>query len=184
MRELAAVWSFTAYTFLLPWAQWGIGMVVLFGVPLAVFKRTRPYAIQGLWVTSYVVGVTTWFLGATISFATFGFLGLFIGIILMGVGVVFVGMLGAGMVMDASDIAFSLFWMSVLTYALRLAAVWLADRDEQDIIIGRQEASVPLRVVPNDPFSTSSPRADGDDDDDDGSSAAERPVGHDRAQCG
>ena len=100
----------------------------MLGVPLALFKRTRPYAIQGLMVTSFAVGLTTWFRGATVSFATFGFLGLFIGCMLMGVGVVFIGMVGAGMVMGDWELAFSLLVMSVLTYALRFAAVWLLTR--------------------------------------------------------
>ncbi len=134
MRELAIVWSAAAYEFLLPWAQRGLLLVVLFGGPLALFKRTRPYAAQGMSVTSYAIGLTTWSLGATVSFATFGFLGLFIGLFLMGLGVVFVGMVGAVVVMGAWDLALSLLVMSVLTYALRFAAAWLVAKDEQDSV--------------------------------------------------
>ena len=43
----------------------------------------------------------------------------------MVMGVVFIGMVGAGMVMGDWELAFSLLVMSALTYALRFAAVWL-----------------------------------------------------------
>ena len=43
----------------------------------------------------------------------------------MVMDVVFIGMVGAGMVMGDWGLAFSLLVMSVLTYALRFAAVWL-----------------------------------------------------------
>ena len=46
----------------------------------------------------------------------------------MVMGVVFIGMVGAGMVMGDWELAFSLLVMSVLTYALRFAAVWLLTR--------------------------------------------------------
>lgn len=131
MRELAIVWSGAAYSLLLPWAELGLVMVVLFAGPLALFKRTRPYAAQGLLVTSYAIGITTWFLGATVSFATFGILGLLIGIVLMGVGVVFIGMVGAVVVMGVWDLALSLLVMSILTYILRFGGAWLEAKDQQ-----------------------------------------------------
>ena len=75
-------------------------LIGLFLLPLSVIRKTRPLAGLGLFLASYVIGATAWFLGAGLAFAAFGWLGLLAGFLLLGVGAVLVGMAGAGFVFD------------------------------------------------------------------------------------
>ena len=88
--------------------------------------------------------------GAGITFVSFGWLGLLIGIVLFGVGVVFLGMVGAGFVLDEPEIAWSLLVMSILAFAARFGGFYLTNFDEsllpeEDVGKGNQRIVTWLR---------------------------------------
>jgi hypothetical protein len=130
MREWIAGTTLNLYSFLLPWSQWAflIGVVLL--LPLALFKRTRGFAGTILFALSYLFGITTWLLGAGISFVSYGWLGLIIGLVVLGVGVVPVGIVGAFFKLDQTEIALTLVVMTVITYGTRILAAKFIDSIE------------------------------------------------------
>ena len=85
MRETIAEWSFKAYTILLPFAWIGLAIVALVLIPLALNRSTRGAGGIGLLIASWLFGVTAWFLGAGVTFASFGWIGLIIGLFMFGI---------------------------------------------------------------------------------------------------
>jgi len=80
--------------FLLPFSWVALVIAVLVLLPLAAWRKTRGAAGVGLFVVSYILGATTWFLGAAVTFASFGWIGLIIGLFIFGIGVVPLGIIG------------------------------------------------------------------------------------------
>ena len=97
----------------LPWliqgSAWALGGSVLLFVPLAAFRSTRPWAGLGLVLSSYVFGLTTWFLGLLNAAYFWGLWAVIVGMLLLGVGVVPVGILAA---------SFNGAWTNVLILVL------------------------------------------------------------------
>jgi hypothetical protein len=122
-------WAASAYVFMLPAAQIGVVIALLILLPMALLRRTRGYAATGILVVSYVVGLTAWLLGLTTTLAAFGWLGLFVGLLMAGVGVVPLGMIAAYFKMDNTVLALSLLGMAILVFALRLASAHLRFKD-------------------------------------------------------
>lgn len=61
--------------------------------PLGIFKWTRPFAGASLIFASYFFGITLWFWGAVATFEYWGWPGLIVGVVLLGVGVVPTGLI-------------------------------------------------------------------------------------------
>ena len=91
MREWIVEKAIAVYAFLLPFSWIALAIAVLILLPLAIWRKTRPAAGVGLVIVSYVFGATTWFLGAAITFGSFGWFGLILGLFLLGLGVVPLG---------------------------------------------------------------------------------------------
>lgn len=113
--ELAA----HAYSVLLPAAQLMFVVVVIVLLPMGLFRRTRSVAGEWLYFSSYVFGITTWLLGAAVTFAAFGWIGLIVGLFFMGVGVVPMAIFAAFFKLDMTGLGVSLIVMCVLVYATR-----------------------------------------------------------------
>ena len=78
-------------------------------------------------LASWLIGITTWFLGAAVSFATWGWIGLLIGLFLLGVGVVPVGIAAAIISLGNYELAISLVILAVVTFALRIGGAALLE---------------------------------------------------------
>ncbi len=126
MREWVIDTTGTVYMFLMPISWIALAIVLFVLLPLAAWRKTRGFSAIGLYVTSYIFGATTWFLGAAITFASFGWLGLIIGLLVLGVGVVPLGIVGAFFKLDMTGFAVSLCVMLAITLATRFAAVHFA----------------------------------------------------------
>lgn len=113
------------YSFLLPFAWLALAISVLVLVPMALYPGTRAQAGVGLYLASWVFGLTTWLLGAAVTFATFGWLGLIIGVMLFGVGVVPIGIFAAFFFVKAWSLGISLIVMSVVVLAARAGGMAL-----------------------------------------------------------
>ena len=98
--------------------------LILVGFILSIFRKTRPWTGLILLVFSYLLGAATWFWGAAITFSSFGWIGLWIGLLVVGVGVVPLGMLAA-YIDDAPDASVTLILMLIGTFALRGVGRWL-----------------------------------------------------------
>ena len=124
MREAVAEWTLIASDFLMGLVEWALPLVVAAVLALVMFRGTRPLGGNLMFNFSYLLGVATWFYGAAVSFATFGWLGLILGLLVIGVGVVPLGIIGGFMYLDSS-IAWQIIGLSVATFALRRIGILL-----------------------------------------------------------
>lgn len=124
MREAVAEWTLIASDLLMGLVEWAMPLVVAVVLALVMFRGTRPLGGNLMFNFSYLLGVATWFYGAAVSFATFGWFGLILGLLVIGIGVVPLGIIGGFMYLDSS-IAWQIVGLSVATFALRRIGVAL-----------------------------------------------------------
>lgn len=76
---------------------------------------------------SVLVGAATWLFGAFATFDSFGWLGLIIGLLILGIGVVPLGIIG---LFVGGELTGSLFLIAMIfvTYILRIAGGWLVEK--------------------------------------------------------
>lgn len=129
------------YAFLLPIAQIALAIVILIHLPLGLWRRARRTAGSGVWVGSYLFGITTWMLGAAAALASFGWWGFIIGVLIFGIGIVPVGAIGAFFMLGMVDLGWSLVVMAAITWAARLLGDYWGEsrskkRDKSDAGLG------------------------------------------------
>jgi ABC-type multidrug transport system fused ATPase/permease subunit len=117
--------TLSAYAFLLPLMEFATVVALCIVLPLAAFRRTRMTAGWTLYYGSFVFGITTWCFGAAVTFMTVGWIGLFVGLLILGIGVVPVGILGALYQMGLNPLSGWLVALSAITYAARFFALSL-----------------------------------------------------------
>jgi hypothetical protein len=61
---------------------------VLILLPLAIFRKTRCFAAMGVYITSYIYGLTVWIWSLLLTYTLWGGFGVVIGILMGGVGIV------------------------------------------------------------------------------------------------
>lgn len=127
MSEFLFSLAMTVYSFALPLAWLALAVCVVVLLPMALFRVTRPYAGVGLFLASWIFGLTTWTLGAAVTFATYGWVGLIIGLFLFGVGVVPIGIFAAFVTLKSASLGFSLIAMLVVVIAARIGGMALAE---------------------------------------------------------
>lgn len=123
MRDWIVQAAMSVYTFLLPLSLIGLAIAALVLFPLAVWRKTRLTAGACLFVISYIFGATAWFLGAAVTFASFGWFGLILGLVFVGIGVVPLGIIGAFFKLGINELGVSLCMMVVITLLARYAGV-------------------------------------------------------------
>jgi hypothetical protein len=131
MREWIVETAINIYAFLLPFSSIAFTIALVVLLPLTAWSKTRGPAGSGLLIVSYIVGATTWFLGAAVTFGSFGWIGLIIGLFIFGIGVIPLGIIGAFLTLGISELSVSLCIMPVITLATRFAGaacVATADR--------------------------------------------------------
>ncbi|MCL4837054.1 MAG: hypothetical protein KJ058_03690 [Thermoanaerobaculia bacterium] len=130
MTEAIVNFCVRAYGVLLPIAWITVLLAILILGPLAIVRRTRGVASVGFVVASFVIGLTLWFLGASVTFACYGWTGFFIGLFLFGVGVVPIGIFAAFFTIKSTSLALGMIVMAVITIASRAGGVVLAKATE------------------------------------------------------
>jgi len=130
MRESIMEFAIKVYSVLLPISWIAIALIVFVLLPMCFFKRSRGFAGLGMIVASYIFGVTTWFLGAAITFGAYGWFGLIIGLLLFGIGVVPLAIIGAIFKLQTGIIAVWLIVMAVITIGTRIAGHSLVSKYE------------------------------------------------------
>ncbi|HEX5438945.1 MAG TPA: hypothetical protein VFW98_17470 [Gemmatimonadaceae bacterium] len=116
MTHLSSVWHMLMT---LSWIALPLTILVL--VPMAFVPRTRATAGTGLFATSFLFGITTWLLGAAVTFTAFGFVGLLGGLLLLGIGVVPLALIAAFFIWHASGLGCTVAVMSIVTLVARVS---------------------------------------------------------------
>jgi hypothetical protein len=121
----------------LAWIVFGINLLIL--LPLSFFRKTGMVGGMGIFISSYVFGLTLWFLGLLLTYFTWGFMGVFIGLLLGGIGVVPVAML-AMLLNGEFFVLFVLVLLTILTFGSRFLGIYLAGKaEEKNEFIARQK---------------------------------------------
>lgn len=122
--SVATGWAFVACLFVL--------------VPLAVFHPTRGCAGVGLLIASYIFGLMLWMTGLLLTYSIWGFIGVFAGLFMLGVGVVFTAILAA-IFNGLWSSLFLLIFLGFLTYGSRLMSLYVIEKYEQQQSAGNLE---------------------------------------------
>ena len=130
MREWVMEIAVKAYTFTLPFYELALAVAIFVLLPLTIWRKTRGAASAGLLITSYIFGLTTWLLSAAVTFGSFGWFGLIIGLLFLGVGVVPLAIIGAIFKLDNGGLALVLFVMVVVTFGARFGGAYAASKAE------------------------------------------------------
>ena len=117
-------------TTLLPWflrlSIVTLCVVVLVLLPLAIPRATRGFSSVALFVASYVFGTTLWMMGLIVTLAIWGFFAAFLGLFILGVGVVPIAML-ATLFNGIWDWLIGLVVLTLLTFGSRMVAHLLGE---------------------------------------------------------
>ena len=130
MREWVMEIAVKAYTFTLPFYELALAVAIFVLLPLTIWRKTRGAVGAGLLITSYIFGLTTWLLSAAVTFGSFGWFGLIIGLLFLGVGVVPLAIIGAIFKLDNGGLALVLFVMVVVTFGARFGGAYAASKAE------------------------------------------------------
>lgn len=125
MNEAISELSAEMYSILLPLSWVAIAILILFFYPLALIRKARSFAGKWIYASSYLFGITTWFLGAIVTFSTWGWIGLIIGLLFAGVGVVPIGILAAFISLNNLELGISLIIMSLVVFFTRFSGMSL-----------------------------------------------------------
>jgi len=109
----------------------GIVSIIAFFIfiPMTIFKKTRILGGTALMYSSILFGVTLWVYSALMVYIFWGFIGLFIGLFILGIGVVPVGLL-ASLINGEWMIAGSIIYMLILTLGARIYGLWIIAKAE------------------------------------------------------
>jgi hypothetical protein len=115
----------------LPYINYGlivsVTLCVVVFLPMSIFRATRPVAVFGFQLASYVFGVDVWMLGLLVTYNLWGVGAVFLGLFIAGVGVVPIGVIAAavnGMWSTVGDLVLGI----VLTYGARAFSLFLANK--------------------------------------------------------
>ena len=117
-----------ASTKLLPWFSiltWiAFSLVILILLPLAIPKATRGFSSTALFVASYVFGATLWMEGFLITYSIWGVKGVFIGLVMGGIGVIPIAIL-ATILNGMWLFVIELVVLIILTFGCRFGSITL-----------------------------------------------------------
>ena len=108
-----------------------VSLIVFFVfVPMTFFKKTRRRARTALLLSSFLFGLTLWVYSALVAYTLWGLLGLFIGLFILGIGVVPVGIIAA-LISGEWIMAGSIIYLLILALGSRLFGLWTIGKSEE-----------------------------------------------------
>ncbi len=129
-----------------PWLQKASTItffVTLFLLPLSFIRRTRGFAVITLMISSYVFGLTLWVWGLLLTYYLWGVGAVFVGLFMMGIGVVPIAMLATlfkGMWSTLGELIF----LTILVFGLRAYSVYVAQKEvDREAYIELEKIEVP-----------------------------------------
>ena len=118
-----------------------ISILVL--LPLAIFRKTRWISATGLYVSSYVFGLSTWMNGLLVTYTTLGTFWVIAGLLSMGGGIVPIGLIGS-LLHGKWEMFGNLLCELFITFGARLLGMYLMQK------IDKQRAEVEIHQIYND----------------------------------
>jgi hypothetical protein len=116
-----------------PLVLWSSLAIVFFILgPLSLIPPARVIAATGFVIASYVFGAMMWFCGLAFTYEVWGMFGVFVGLVIAGVGIVPVAMLAA-LLHGEWQVVIVFVILIVLTFGLRALAFWLAQKADERV---------------------------------------------------
>ena len=116
---------------ILPWLSILMWIVFAFNVvvflPLGIFKKTKAASGIGIYVSSYIYGLTLWLWGLLVTYMIWGKLAVFIGLFIYGVGVVPMAMIAAAIEGDWMTTG-SISLLLLLTFGSRILGLYFIQK--------------------------------------------------------
>jgi len=119
---------------ILPWLMllsfFLLAFNIIILVPLALIPLTRQWAGIGFFISSYIFGLTGWFMGLLLTWILWGGIAVVIGLLIMGIGVVPIAMLATlfnGMWPDLGLLLLAV----ILTFGLRTLGLTLSENPHE-----------------------------------------------------
>lgn len=100
-------------------------------LPLAIFKKTKLYSGIAMFFLSYLFGLALWIYSAIITYLFWGWFGLIVGIVLVGVGVFPVAVL-ASIFNGEWIILVNLIFGVAATFGIRFLGLYLINKTDTD----------------------------------------------------
>jgi len=119
-----------------PWVSFSNAITVLVIVPicliLAIFKKTRGFGSVGLFLCSYVVGITLWIWSLILSYTMAGIVWMIMGLLFGGIGIVPIALIASLLRMEWL-IAIEIIVLAIIAFALRSFGIFLTGKASQAI---------------------------------------------------
>ena len=116
----------------MPLSVLALGFAIIVLTPLALISRTRHWAGLGFFISSYVFGLTGWFMGLLLTWTLWGSLAVLIGLFIFGIGVVPIAMLAT--LFDGMWAELGLLFMAViLTFGFRTLGMTLEENAQGNL---------------------------------------------------
>ena len=119
-----------AYPILIVLFLLALVVTVFILLPLAIFRKTRGFAGVGIYVTSYVYGLTVWVWSLLLTYTLWGGFGVVIGILMGGVGIVPLSVV-ACLFKGMFSTAFQVVLLAAFVFAVRAFALFLVASAER-----------------------------------------------------
>ncbi|MBT5421347.1 MAG: hypothetical protein HOK80_10690 [Candidatus Cloacimonetes bacterium] len=129
MTDSIIRFAISIYTILLPIAWIALIVVIIVLLPLSFLKKTKSFAGTCIHAMSYLFGATTWILSCAITFSTWGWPALIIGIMFFGAGVVPIAILASFISLKNLSMGFSIIVMAIITFATRAYGFYMEDHN-------------------------------------------------------
>lgn len=119
------------YPWLVSISSIALVITVLVLLPLSFIRRTRGFASESLMVASYVFGLSLWVWGLLLTYHLWGVWAVFLGLFVLGVGVVPFAMLATlfkGMWPQLGELIF----LTVLVFGARAYSIYVAQKADRE----------------------------------------------------
>ncbi len=124
------VWlSERAYPWLVLLTAIALCFVIFICLPLSIFRRTRAFAGGGIYLSSFVFGLTLWIWSLLVSYTLWGITGIVVGLLLGGIGVVPIAIL-ASVFHGLWSMVGQLLLVTAITFGTRFLGIWIMMKSE------------------------------------------------------
>ena len=110
---------------------------ILILLPLAIFKKTRIVSFYGIFISSYIFGISLWVFSFLTTYYYWGLIGVILGLFIMGVGVLPFAFIASLFYSDWSSLA-NIVFMIILTFGSRLFSLHLAKKIDKETYIQKK----------------------------------------------
>ena len=131
LREVIVIFAARAVSYLMPICWISLAVVLLILLPLSLVKKIRHVTGPIIYALSYIYGITTWFVGTIATFATLGTIWLIIGLVLIGLGVVPLGIIGA-FISNNAALGLVIIVLLVITFICRFVGLLISESTNKE----------------------------------------------------